>query len=237
MNLSEPVRPQQFETSSFGQGPHRPQAFDTMSFEAPVRGPSAQGAHQTFDTMNLEAPVRRPSAAPQSNKPAGSKFEKGTEDPSGETPIHPKIPEQKRPLSVDGSTDMAPSLVIIALCLRVFEVLLLIIALSLIASYSKDFGDGTLSVSTFQSTKYALATTIIGVLYSIFEVVLVTVRLIAGHPLLPGKISSYVSYVGDQAKILNSSFERIRVPVNSFLCVSVCVCVCAGENESPMSCR
>ncbi|KAH7294401.1 hypothetical protein KP509_28G069800 [Ceratopteris richardii] len=166
MNMSEPVRDQQFNTSALEQGPHRP---------------------RTFETMNLDPPQRGPQTTKNNVQSSGKRIGPEAKKPSEGTPQQPK--------SVTESSQMTAKVVIVALSLRVCTALSLVIGLALIASFSKDTVETTLdttldttlsvivtvSFSYFASTKYALAVTILGLVYSIFEIVSMTIRLITGR--------------------------------------------------------
>ncbi|KAH7294395.1 hypothetical protein KP509_28G069500 [Ceratopteris richardii] len=167
MNLSEPARDPQFDTSSFGQGPHRP---------------------QTSQPINLKPPVQRPQASNHNVQSASDGLVPEEKRSSQGAPAHRDIQKTNQPQSV--TSQMTLAMVIAALVLRVCAVIILTIGLALIAP------------SPRPTVQYAMTVATIGVAYSIFEAVSMTTRLVAGRLMLPKNISSYVSYIGDQALLL-----------------------------------
>ncbi|MCO5567804.1 hypothetical protein L7F22_021500 [Adiantum nelumboides] len=181
-------------------------AFDTMNVEEPHRpaipksmmnrGPGPQRVPQ-FEKMNLGAPVREqvhpPATKVQNVYGSGGGGGGGT----GDTPIHPS--------STGAASDgriQPRGLLVTSLCLRVAAALSLIIAVAVLAADSHTVAGVTVSATSLSAVKYALAAAIIGAVYSIYEIVSVSIRLARGHLLLPGKFSLFISYIGDQIVIV-----------------------------------
>ncbi|MCO5567803.1 hypothetical protein L7F22_021499 [Adiantum nelumboides] len=177
------------------RGPHRDTQFDTMTLEPPVR------MQETASKPALGGEALGAGYVPGGAvdvQTAGGPFPPGYA--AGAAPPAPRATGY-----VEGARRMPRALVISSLILRVGALLSLIVAVALLASDSHDSATddyGSASVSTFSSTRYALAAAIIGAVYSIYEIVSVSIRLARGHLLLPGKFSLFISYIGDQIVIV-----------------------------------
>eukprot|EP00250_Pteridium_aquilinum_P005408 c15501_g1_i1 orf=34-867(+) len=187
MNLGEPHRAAPFDTVNLGAAPHRAAQFETMNLGAPVRGEAPNKGGE-------EAGYYPPTSAPTSGYGGGGG--------SGHTPMNPALETQSKARGDSNGGVMHKGLVIADLVLRSAATVSLIISIAVLASNSQVLDGSDVSFTSLSSTKYALAVAIIGAVYSIYEVVSAAVRLGMGHPLLPGKLSLFVSYIGDQVVIV-----------------------------------
>lgn len=180
----------------------QPTQFDTVNLGAPVRlrSPTAPPPTSDFDSPPIKVStmgVAMGVEAKNAGYPPSPGLAPSPHTPSGQTPMQ----STNRPSSYGSGAPMHASLVIADVVLRSLATVSLIVALAVLASDTQTVDGVTGSYSDSTSTKYALAAAILGAVYSIYQTVSAAIRLATGRLMLPGLVSLYISYIGDQIVI------------------------------------